>query len=150
MLSQREVESASKGKDMKRCASKDVGPRRGWIGGSHIDWRSERVPARTLGPEEGWIVRSHIGWGGVRNILYKGVEASPMQTRLKNHEGKPEKESPKWTISTSGGLGLLWTYWLCIWCFYVVWSIKCLMRLIKRNMSAWSTCWLSFHTVNGA
>ena len=49
----------------------------GFGGGSHIDRRKERVPARTLGPEGGWIVRSHIGWGGERNIIYKGVETSP-------------------------------------------------------------------------
>ena len=53
-------------------------------GGSHIDWRKERVPARMLSPEWGWIVMSHIGWGG-------------------EHEGKPERESPKRTISASGG-----------------------------------------------
>ena len=51
-------------------------PEGGWIGGSHIDWKSERVPTRTLGPEGGRIMRSHIGWGGERNILYKGVETS--------------------------------------------------------------------------
>ena len=45
--------------------------------------------------------------GGERNILYKGVEISPLQTRFKNLEGKPERESPKKTIFTNGGLGLL-------------------------------------------
>ena len=48
--------------DTRRCASKDAGLRRVWIGGSHIDWGRERVLARKLGPEGGWIVRSHIGW----------------------------------------------------------------------------------------
>ena len=70
-----------RGVDTRRCASKDVRPRRGWIGGSHIHWRRERVPTRILGPKGGWIVRSHIGWRGERNILYKGVETSPYQTR---------------------------------------------------------------------
>ena len=37
----------------EQCASKDAGPQRGWIGGSYINWRRERVPARTLGPEVG-------------------------------------------------------------------------------------------------
>ena len=47
---------------MRRCASKDAGPRRGVdLVGPHIDWRKERVPARTLGPEGGWIVIFHIG-----------------------------------------------------------------------------------------
>ena len=54
-----------------------LGPKGGWIEGSHIDWIRERVLARTLGPEGGWIVRSHIDWGGERNILYKGVETFP-------------------------------------------------------------------------
>ena len=62
---------------MRKCASKNVGPQRGWIGGSHIDWRREQVPARMLGPEGGWVVRFHIGWRGERSILYKGVETSP-------------------------------------------------------------------------
>ena len=56
--------------------AKTLDPERGWIVGSHIDWRRERVPARTLGHEGGWIVRSHIGRGGEQNILYKGVETS--------------------------------------------------------------------------
>ena len=46
---------------MRLCASKDAGPQRGWIGGSHIDWRRERVPAMTLGPE------GH-GLGGLTSI----------------------------------------------------------------------------------
>ena len=49
-------------------------------------------------------MRSHIGWGGERNILYKGVETSLYQTRFKNLEGKPERESLKRTISDNGGL----------------------------------------------
>ena len=65
------------------------------------------MPTRTLGLEWGWNVRSHIGWRGERNILYKGVGTSPYQTRFKNLEGKPERESPKRTISTSSGFGLL-------------------------------------------
>ena len=51
-------------------------------------------------------MRSHVGWRGERNTL-KGVETSPQQTRFKNLEGKLERESPKRTVSTSGGLGLL-------------------------------------------
>ena len=47
-----------------------LGPKCGWIGRSHIEWRGERVPARTLGPEGGWIVRSYIGWREERSILY--------------------------------------------------------------------------------
>ena len=35
--------------DMRRCASKNVGSRRGWIGRSHIDERRERVSSRRLG-----------------------------------------------------------------------------------------------------
>ena len=50
---------------------------------------------------------SHIGWRGERNILYKGVETSLYQTCFKNLEGKPERKSPKRTISVSGGLGML-------------------------------------------
>ena len=82
--------------DTGQYASKDAGP-----------WRRERMPMRTLGPEWGWNVRSHISWRGERNILYKGVETSSYQTRFKNLEGKPERESPKRTISTSSGLRLL-------------------------------------------
>ena len=52
-------------------------------------------------------MRSHIGCGGKRNILYKGIKTSPYQTCFKNLEGKSESESPKKTISTSSGSGLL-------------------------------------------
>ena len=44
---------------------------------------------------------------GKRNILYKGVEASPYQTRFKNFEGKLEMENLKRTIFAIGRLGLL-------------------------------------------
>ena len=90
--------------DTRQCASKDVEPRRGWTGESHIDWRREQVSARTLGLEGGWIVRSHVSWGGKRSILYKGMETSPMQTRFKNLEGNLKRKGPKITISTYGGL----------------------------------------------
>ena len=33
-----------KGVDTRQCVNKDVGPRRGWIGGSHIDWRGRWAP----------------------------------------------------------------------------------------------------------
>ena len=72
--------------ERETSASKDVGPRRGWIVRSHVDWRGEQVSARMLGSEGGWIVRSHISWRRERNILYKGVETSPYQTRFKNRE----------------------------------------------------------------
>ena len=52
------------------------------------------------------FVRSHIGWGRERNILYKGVETSPLPTRFKNLERKPERESSKKTISASDGFKL--------------------------------------------
>ena len=52
-------------------------------------------------------MRYRIGWRGERNIFYKGVETFPSKTRFKNLEGKPERESPKRTISASGGSGLL-------------------------------------------
>ena len=40
------------GLDMRRCASKDAGLNRGGFGGgSHVDWKKERVPAKTLGPK---------------------------------------------------------------------------------------------------
>ena len=45
--------NSKEGVDISRCASKDIEPQKGWIGGSHIDWRRERVPASTLGPEGG-------------------------------------------------------------------------------------------------
>ena len=52
-------------------------------------------------------VRSHIGWEGERSIFYKGVKTSAYQTHFKNLERKSERESPKRTISASGGLGPL-------------------------------------------
>ena len=62
------------------------------------------MPARTLGPEGGWIVMSHIGWGGEQTTIYKGVKTFPLQTRF-----KALRESPKMTISVSGGCGALHT-----------------------------------------
>ena len=41
--------------DAGECANKDFGSRRGGIGGSHIDWRRERVPARTLALKGGGL-----------------------------------------------------------------------------------------------
>ena len=79
--------------DMRRCASKDAGPQRGWIWGrSHIDWRKERGPARTLGPEGGWIVKSHIGWGGEQTTIYKDVETFP---RFKALRGSPKGKAQR-------------------------------------------------------
>ena len=100
--------------DKRHCANKDVEPRRGLIGGSHIDWRRERVPARMLGPEWGWIVRSHIGWGVERSIIYKGVKTSPSISVLKTSPSisvlKTLRRNLKKTISTSGGLGYFHKY----------------------------------------
>ena len=48
-----------------------------------------------------------MNWREERNILYKGVKASPQQTCFRNLEKKPETESPNRTITASGGLGLL-------------------------------------------
>ena len=71
--------------DTGRCASKDAEPRREWIPngvstrtlGPEEGWTPSGVPMRTLGPKDRWIVRSHIDWREERNILYKGVKASP-------------------------------------------------------------------------
>ena len=44
--------------DTRWCASKDAGPKEGWIWGrSHIDWRKKRVSARTLDLEGGGLLR---------------------------------------------------------------------------------------------
>ena len=58
--------------DTRQCASKDSRPDGGWIGGSYIDWRRERVAARTLGPEGGVDCEISHPLGGERSILYKG------------------------------------------------------------------------------
>ena len=50
-----EEDESRRGVDTRQCASKDVEPYGGWIRGSHINWRSERVPARMLGPEKGGL-----------------------------------------------------------------------------------------------
>ena len=68
---------------MKRCASKNAGPRKGWIEGSHIDWRRKRVPTKMLGPKGVDLGRSHIGWGGERNIVYKDVKLFPSRRVLR-------------------------------------------------------------------
>ena len=78
-------------------------------GGLEVPHRLEKETSASedAGSRSGWIVRSHVGWGGERNILYKGVEASVYQTCFKNLEGKPERKSPKRTISASSVLGPL-------------------------------------------
>ena len=60
-------------------ASKDTGPRRGWIGGGGgpTSIGEGNSASEDAGPLRGWIVRSHIGWRGEPNILYKGVKTSP-------------------------------------------------------------------------
>ena len=65
------------------------------------------VPTRTLGPQKGWIMRSHVNWREERSIAYKRVETSPYPTRFRNFEGKLKRKSSKRTISTSGGHGRL-------------------------------------------
>ena len=54
---------APKGVDMRQCANKDVGLRRGEDWESHIDWKREWVLARTLAPKESrlWDLTSHGG-----------------------------------------------------------------------------------------
>ena len=66
-----------------------------------------RCAREDVGPPRGWIVRSHIDWRGEQNIPYKCVETSPQKTRSKTLKGSPLRESPKRTISTRGGLRLL-------------------------------------------
>ena len=46
---------APNGVDTRRRASEDAGPQRRWIGGSHTDWRGERVPERMLDLEGGGL-----------------------------------------------------------------------------------------------
>ena len=49
-------------------------------------------------------MRSHIGWRGERNILYKGVETSPLQMHFKIVRLAAICDGPKRIISASGGL----------------------------------------------
>ena len=48
---------------------------------------------------------SHFGWGGERNtlIILKARENLSLAYAFESLEGKPGRESPKRTISTSGG-----------------------------------------------
>ena len=62
------------------------------------------VPSEDVGLPRGWIVRSHIGRREERSTPYKGVETYPYQTRFKL---MAIRNGPKWTVSVSGGLGLL-------------------------------------------
>ena len=73
------------------------------------------------GPEGGWIVMSHIGWGGEQNTFYKGMETSPSIRVLKSLEGRFERESPKRTMSASGGSRPLQKY-------------KALLRIVGRGV----------------
>jgi len=75
-----------------------LSPKEGWTQGG--------VPARMLGPKRGWIVRSHIGWEENRVFFIRGWKPLPSRHVLKtlNLEGKPERESPKRTISASSGI----------------------------------------------
>ena len=38
---------------------------------------TQRCASKDVGPLKGWIVRSHVGWKGERSISYKGVETYP-------------------------------------------------------------------------
>ena len=82
------------------CQQGRWAPKGGGLGGPHRLEKGTSVN-ENVGSQRGWIVRSHISWGGEQSILYnKGV------THFKNLKGKPERESPKRTISASGGLEL--------------------------------------------
>ena len=95
------------GVDTRQCFSKDTGPEREWIKGSHIDWRRERVPARMLGLKGGglWDLTSV----GEKNETFfiRVWKPLPIRRVLKTLRGKPERESPKRIIFASDGLKLL-------------------------------------------
>ena len=55
--------------DTERCASEEVEFGRGGD--------TRQCASKDAGPRRGWIVRSHIGWGGERDILYYGMKTSP-------------------------------------------------------------------------
>ena len=49
--------------DTRQCASKDAGPKGGWIWwGSHIELEKETSVSEDVGPQRWWIVMSHIDW----------------------------------------------------------------------------------------
>ena len=68
-------------------------------------WTQGSVPTRTLGSEGGWIVRFHISWGEEWSILYKGVETSPSQTRLKTLRGSPKGKAQRGQYLLAVSLG---------------------------------------------
>ena len=83
--------------DTKRCASKDVGPPSGGV-----DWGvPHRLEKRTSAGEDAGPRRRmdyeipHRLGRKTKHSLKGCVETSPKQTRLKNLEGKPERENPK-------------------------------------------------------
>ena len=55
-----------------------------------LELETEWCASEDVGPQRGWIMRSHISWRGEPNIVYKGVETSPYQTRFKTLRGSPE------------------------------------------------------------
>ena len=74
--------------------ARTLGPKWGWIGGSHIDWRRKQVLARTLGPEGGglWDPTSV----GEDNETFFIRVWKPLTS---GHVLKTLRESPKRTIS---------------------------------------------------
>ena len=52
----------------------------------------------------------HVGWGGEQTTIYKRGTNLPLADVFLSLEGKLERESPKRTISTSGGSGSLQWY----------------------------------------
>ena len=62
---------------MRRCASKDAGPRRGVDVAVPHRLEEGNSASEDTDPEWEWIVMSHISWGGEQNTIYKGVETFP-------------------------------------------------------------------------
>ena len=56
---------------------------------------------------KGVIVRSHIGWEENKTLFIRVWKPLPSRQCFKNLEAKPERKSPKRTVSTSSELGPL-------------------------------------------
>ena len=94
---------------------------RGWIGGSHINWRRERVPVRTLVPKGGglWDPTS-IGKEN-ETFFIRVWKPLPSRRVLKTLRGSPKGIAQRGQYLLMVGLGYYNKCWIRRCKFYHLW-----------------------------
>ena len=91
---------------MRGCASKDVGPQRGWIWEVPRRLEKEMSANEDAGPEGEWTMRSHISWEENETPFIRVWNLS--LAVLKTLRGSPKGKAQRGQyLLEVGGLGLI-------------------------------------------